>query len=133
MVNFKRNLGQILDEINNYTQDQDEAFYLTAILNSTTPNMMMKDFQSKGLFGARDVHKKILDIYYPIYNSNDETHIQLSELSKKAHKSVSIFLKGVDSDKNLEGVLLGKIRLEIKKYLSNEMKAIDKLVKQIIG
>jgi DNA-binding GntR family transcriptional regulator len=42
-----------------YTDDENEAYYLTAILNSTAPNAMMKDFQSKGLFGARDVQKNI--------------------------------------------------------------------------
>ena len=40
-----------------YTFNLNEAYYLSAILNSTAPNLMMKDFQSRGLFGARDVHK----------------------------------------------------------------------------
>ncbi|NJL58345.1 MAG: hypothetical protein HC887_00550 [Desulfobacteraceae bacterium] len=40
------------------TKNLQEAYYLTAILNATAPNLMMKDFQTKGLFGARDVHKK---------------------------------------------------------------------------
>ncbi len=48
-----------------YTYNINEAYYSIAILNSKIPNKMMKDFQSKGLFGARDVHKKILDIYFP--------------------------------------------------------------------
>lgn len=47
------------------THDPDEAFYLAAILNSSIPNTLMKDFQSKGLFGARHVSKKILDIPFP--------------------------------------------------------------------
>lgn len=42
-----------------------EAFYLASILNSSTPNLMMKDFQARGLFGARHVSKKILDVYFP--------------------------------------------------------------------
>ncbi len=29
-----------------------DAYYLSAILNSSAPNKMMKDFQSRGLFGA---------------------------------------------------------------------------------
>jgi hypothetical protein len=48
-----------------YTLDINEAYFLAAFLNSTIPNMQMKDFQAKGLFGARHVHKKILDIYFP--------------------------------------------------------------------
>lgn len=115
------------------TTNLKEAYYLTAILNSTTPNLMMKDFQTKGLFGARDVHKKILDIYYPKFDEKDEKHLRIAELSKTAHETVLIFLKGIHPDKKVEGIHLGKIRLDIKSYLSKEMKEIDKLVKQIIA
>jgi len=110
------------------TANLKEAYYLTAILNAATPNLMMKDFQTKGLFGARDVSRKILDIYYPKFDEKEEIHLQLAELSKAAHHSVSDFLKKqMDTAKKL-----GKIRLDIKKYLYNEMKEIDNLVKQII-
>lgn len=113
------------------TNNLDEAYYLTAILNSTTPNLMIKDFQTKGLFGARDIHKRILDIYYPKFNGNNPIHLQLAKLSKNAHESVSEFLSGFNTEKN-EVLNLGKIRLDIKKYLSKEMKIIDDLVKLII-
>ena len=117
-----------------YTKRLNEAYYLTAILNSTAPNLMMKDFQAKGLFGARHVHKKILDIYYPKFNEKNDIHLQLSELSKEAHHSVSNFLKdNINPDQKIEGLHLGRIRLEIKAHLSREIKEIDKLVKQIIG
>lgn len=111
----------------------NEAYYLTAILNSTTPNLMMKDFQTKGLFGARDVHKKILDIYYPKFDEKDEQHLQLAEWSKAAHEKVSAFLQTIDKTKKVEGLTLGKLRLDIKAHLTKEMKEIDKLVKKIIG
>ncbi|MDN3588068.1 N-6 DNA methylase [Pedobacter aquatilis] len=114
------------------TGNLNEAFYLTAILNSTTPNLMMKDFQTKGLFGARDVHKRILDIYYPVFDENDAKHSRISELSKLAHEIVSTFLEGIDKTKKVEGLQLGRIRLDIKEHLSQEMKEIDKLVRQII-
>lgn len=68
-----------------YTHDEGEAYYLTSILNSTAPNLLMKDFQAKGLFGARHVHKKILDIYFPKYDAKSKTHNQLAALSKTCH------------------------------------------------
>jgi hypothetical protein len=76
-----------------YVNDLDEASYLTSILNSSVPNLLMKDFKSKGLFGARDVHKKILDIYYPRFDKNDEVHLRLAELSKEAHEKTGKFLE----------------------------------------
>ncbi len=59
---------------------------MTAILNSSLPNLIIKDYQSRGLYGARDIHKKILDVYFPNFDENDELHTQLSVLSKTAHE-----------------------------------------------
>jgi hypothetical protein len=115
------------------TKNLQEAYYLTAILNATAPNLMMKDFQTKGLFGARDVHKKILDVYYPKFNKNNEIHLKLAELSKEAHILTAKFIEGnVDPDQKIEGIYLGKLRLEIKAHLSKEMKEIDNWVEQLI-
>jgi len=114
------------------TKNLKEAYYLTSILNSSVPNLLMKDFQSRGLFGARDVHKRILDIYWPKYDAENEIHSQLAVLSEQAHHSVSNFLKNIDPNQKIEGIHLGKIRLEIKAHLKKELKQIDNLVKQII-
>ncbi len=115
------------------TANLQEAYWLAAILNSTVPNLMMKDFQTKGLFGARDVCKKILDVYWPKFNGKNATHQQVAELGRKAHDSVSEFLAvHVDPDQKIEGIHLGKLRLEIKAHLHKEMKEIDTLVKQIM-
>jgi SAM-dependent methyltransferase len=115
-----------------YTFNLNEAYYLAAILNSTVPNLMMKDFQSKGLFGARDVHKKILDIYFPKYDEKILKHLSIAELSEKAHKKVTIFLSSIPPTQKIKGIHLGNIRLQIKKYLGDEIKMIDQLVKQIM-
>ena len=78
----------------------------------------MKDFQTKGLFGARDVHKKILDIYYPKFDKKDETHLRLTELSKEAHDKAAKYLKANAPKQELSAFHLGRIRLEIKKSIS---------------
>lgn len=111
----------------------NEAFYLSSILNSSTPNFMMKDFQSRGLWGARDVSKKILDIYFPKFNEEDETHMRLAELGKAAHERAAQYLKENPPQKELIAIHLGRLRVEIKKHLSAEMKKIDKIVKKMIG
>lgn len=114
------------------TKNINEAYYLTGILNSSVPNERMKDFQSRGLFGARDVHKKILDVYFPIYDELNELHKQLADLSKRAHKKALKFLDENPPIKELTAIHLGKLRVEIKTYLQTEMKAIDKIVKKIV-
>jgi hypothetical protein len=115
------------------TSNQSEAFYLSSILNSSVPNEMMKDFQSKGLFGARDVHKKILDIYYPKFDESNETHQLLAALSQTAHQKASAYLQTFPPKQELSAIHLGRLRVEIKKHLATEMKEIDLLVKKVIG
>lgn len=116
-----------------YTNNEKEAYYLTSYLNSNIPNLMMKDFQAKGLFGERHVHKKILDIYFPKFNEEEETHIRLAELSKAAHKKAVQYIKDNPPQKELTSIHLGRLRVEIKKHLSAEMKEIDKIVKKLVG
>jgi len=115
-----------------YTNNLNEAYYLSSILNSKTPNLMMKDFQSRGLFGARDVHKKILDIYFPKFDEKNEIHKKLSDLAEVSHRKADEYLKQNPPKQELTPMHLGKLRLEIKKYLSIEFAEIDVLVKKII-
>ncbi len=72
---------------------ENEAYYLSSILNSSIPNLLMKEFQARGLFGARHVSKKILDIYFPRYDESNEAHRQLAELSKAAHQKAKEYLE----------------------------------------
>lgn len=114
------------------TNNDNEAFYLVSILNSTIPNKLMKDFQSRGLFGARDVHKKILDIYFPRFNKNEKLHIQLAKAGKNAEHKTKEFLKKNPPTQPLTANKLGRLRLEIKNELKAELKEIDDLVKELL-
>ena len=110
-----------------------ESYFLTAILNSEAPNEIMKDFQSSGLFGARNIHKKLLDIYFPKFDATDEIHIRLAELSKTAHEKAAKFIEENLPQNELTATRLGRYRVDIKKHLHKEMKEIDGLVKRLVG
>ena len=71
-----------------------EANYLAAILNSDIVNEAIKPFQSMGLLGERDIHKKVLDLPIPVFDGNDEQHSNLADLGIAAHKQA----KGVIRD-----------------------------------
>lgn len=105
-----------------YTDSLSEAYYLTTVLNATLPNLMMKDFQSKGLFGARDVHKKILNVYFPKFSEKNEKHLRLAELGKIAHEKTAEFLRTIDKDIKIEGLQLGRLRMGIKKTSAKKCK-----------
>ncbi len=115
------------------TENCEEAFYLSTVLNSGAPNEMMKDFQAKGLFGARHVHKKILDIYYPRYDAASESHRRLAELGRLCHEKTAQYLADNPPPSPMSGIHLGKLRLAIKQHLGTELKEVDVFVKKLIG
>jgi hypothetical protein len=114
-------------------QNIQEAYYLTAFLNSSITNESMKDFKSRGLFGARDVSKKILDIYYPRFDGNDPVHLKLAELSKAAHEKTRCFIKDNPPKQELSAIHLGRMRTLLKKHLVTELGEIDRIVKGVLG
>ena len=85
------------------------------------------------MFGARHVHKKILDVYFPRFDPADSKHLQLAQLGKSAHEKVNEFLTGIPAEQKVAGNQLGRIRLEIKKHLAKEMKEIDGVVRGVVG
>ncbi|HEY9405412.1 MAG TPA: hypothetical protein VIQ24_22370, partial [Pyrinomonadaceae bacterium] len=102
-------------------------------LNSEITNSMMKDFQSSGLFGARNVAKKILDVYFPRFVKGDDRHARLARLSETAHDKAAAFLRANPPTAALTPRRLGNLRVAVKTEVETEMSAINKLVKEIIA
>ncbi len=112
--------------------DVNEAHYLAAILNSSAPNKKMKDYQSSGLFGARNIHKKILDIFYPKFSLTSKLHKQIAALSIESHDKASKFLVANPPIQELSAIFLGRMRTSLKKHLDRELTLIDELVLKLI-
>lgn len=93
----------------------------------------MKDFQATGLFGARHVHKKILDVFFPKFNEKQKTHLKLALLSEQAHKKAKEYISANLPKQELSAIHLGRYRMEIKKHLKEELQGIDELVEEVIG
>ena len=115
-----------------FTDDEFEAYYLISFLNANMPNQLIKAFQSKGLFGPRDVHKKILDIPLPRYDLSDSSHMMLSKLGKKCTSKSTEYIKKQDLPDSLTTHQLGSVRTSIRKYLKSELIEIDKIIRNII-
>jgi hypothetical protein len=112
-----------------FTHNLQEAHYLTCFLNTKTPNERIKDFQSTGLFGARDVHKTILEIPFPKYDPKNELHQQLSALGEACHAMMRNFMK---EKIDLTNYNVGRVRMQVAIYLETPLKAIDAIVQQLI-
>lgn len=106
---------------------EDEAHYVSAYLNSNYANEKIKDFQSRGLFGPRDVHKTILKIPFPKFQPKEESHLNLAKIGRRCSTLVDTFICN-NAIGALESRPLGKTRIAIKQLLSNELTEIDEIV-----
>jgi hypothetical protein len=110
------------------TNNEEEAHYLVATLNSPYLDELIKPLQSTGQFGPRNIHKKPLEFPIPLYDAGNPAHRKLAELSKVCHRKVATVLPALAQKYHS----VGKIRSEIKKELRDEIEQIDKLTKQLL-
>jgi hypothetical protein len=109
------------------TDRKTEAFYLCSILNSPTVDELIKPMQSRGLFGPRDIHKKVWELPIPEFNPSNEDHIKLATLGEECTKKVSKLLS-----KGIPQKSIGNLRKMIKGELKEEIEEIDGIVKRIL-
>lgn len=93
-----------------YTTDKlNEAYFLTAIINSPLITNSVKMFGSVGASGSlRNIHKHPLDFPIPIYNQQNQLHREIAEHGKKMERLVEELIqnwiedhfKNSDSNKN---------------------------------
>ena len=113
-----------------FTSTETEARFVEAYLNSGYANGLIKEFQARGLFGPRHVHKKILELPWPAYNANLPAHRRLVALGQAAAAKVQTVL-GSQQDLELDPRTLGRLRSRIRGELADLMSQIDALVENI--
>ena len=113
-----------------FVASEDEAHFVACYLNCGYINRAIKEFQSRGLFGPRDVHKKILELPWPDFSPNRPSHRRLVALGRRAALAVQGIL-GSQQDLELDPRTLGRLRSSIRRELASVMGEIDALVEAI--
>jgi|GEM_PF-708773 len=128
-----------------YTDDEDEAFYLCAVLNSSILDTLvepMKPPSKGGKRWAKDFHKKPLEFPIPKYDPSNELHKKLMELGReateKAWKALDSLLrekygKSLKTKGFLDYKELGGLRDEIRAELKDILSEIDSLVLELFA
>lgn len=107
------------------TNDELEAHYLCAVLNSGLINEKIKPLQPRGLFGERTIHRRPFMFPIPKFDNKDNVHLKLAELSKKCHdKIASLRFK----KRSAAGM-----RKDARKAVRLKIAEIDQLVSQLLG
>ncbi|MEW6409065.1 MAG: N-6 DNA methylase [Nitrospirota bacterium] len=117
------------------TNKKVEAYYLCSILNSPTVDELIKPLQSRGLFGPRDIHKKVWELPIPEFYPSNKDHMELARFGEECTKKVSKLLSKGTSSKTcaeLVSASIGNLRKMIKAELQEEIKEIDGIVRKIL-
>ncbi|MGH7800697.1 MAG: Eco57I restriction-modification methylase domain-containing protein [Thermodesulfobacteriota bacterium] len=107
-----------------------EASYLAAVLNAPVIDKLIKPMQSRGLWGPRDICKKVLELPIPQFEAKNTIHRELAELGKYYTAKVGRWLAGGGVG-NIKSI--GRLRGIVREMLRDELKEIDALVKEILG
>jgi hypothetical protein len=104
----------------------NEAHYVAAFLNSDYAAAAILDWMNKGLFGPRDINKRVLDVPWPRFDRKNSLHTDLAKASRAlARNAAALRSKMPDMVSGLQRTWL-RARLN-----SAKLKAIEELVKQI--
>jgi hypothetical protein len=116
------------------TNRSHEAHYLAAILNAPEIDRLVKPMQTTGLWGPRDIHKKVWELPVPEFNENNPKHTRLAEVAEGCAKKVNEMvpeLKEFFKDVRAPHAI-GRARTAVRDALSEELAEIDSLVKDIL-
>jgi hypothetical protein len=106
----------------------EEANYLIAILNSNVPSDEIKLFQSLGLMGERDIHKKVLELPIPIFDRKKPNHRSLAKLGVEGRRQAAEFIGGTALPASL-----AKKRGMVRKAVTDRIQEIDALVEPLLS
>ncbi|ABE53603.1 hypothetical protein Sden_0308 [Shewanella denitrificans OS217] len=80
-----------------HVQSEEEALYLTGLLNSEAVCLVIKEFQPRGAFGERHIHKLPIGATPP-YNPMDIVHIEVVATTKQLMVDWDNFKKSIPDE-----------------------------------
>ncbi len=109
-------------------EDEREALYLTAILNSETTRERVAQYQARGQWGARHFDKVMFNLPIPRFDPKQRLHLALVKTAERAEQiAADVVLP--------EGVRFQRARGLVRTALAEAGMAqeIDRLVAELLG
>lgn len=104
----------------------DEGHFLAALLNAPCVDAAIKTSQTRGLFGARDIHRRPFEVCaIPQFDEQNPDHQQLAAMSKAAHCAVA------ELDLAHTGVV--QARKQARQVARAWIEQIDVLAQRLLG
>jgi hypothetical protein len=105
---------------------KDEAHFLVSLLNAPCVDAAIKTYQTRGLFGARDIHRRPFEVCaIPRFDQDNPDHQQLTLLSQAAHKAVAML--------DLSHSKVVAARKQARQAASDCLTQIDAIAQRLLG
>ncbi len=109
-------------------QDESEAHYLCAVLNSSTVNLAIKPHQTGGQWGERHVTRLPFEVLpIPVYDPENPAHHELAAISLECHATVAHIAP------QMANGAIGRQRQEIRRMLQPGLQRLDGLVRRLLA
>jgi hypothetical protein len=91
--------------------------------------------QARGLWGPRDITKKVWELPIPQFNPGDKAHLRLAEIAEACTEKVKEMVPELkELFKGLRGPhAIGRARAAVREALKDELAEIDAIVKGILN
>ena len=115
-------------------QTEEEAQYLTAIINSRVLYEKLEPMMPKGQFGARHVQKHIWRLPIPEFDAGDSLHVDIADAGRQAAQGVERELENL-RQRYPQQLTVTIARREIRKWLreSAEGQRVEGVVGALLG
>ncbi len=110
-----------------YADSEDHALYLVGVLNSKLVNEAIKPYQSQGLQGERDIHRRPFEVCpIPLFDAKKKLHRQIVEVAREARE---VMLKW----RSKIGGKAAQAREAGRKVVQAELDRLDPLVAELLN
>jgi hypothetical protein len=92
------------------TNNRNEAYFLSVFLNSDYVDNLISDFVTRGLFGRRDVHKRVLDVPWPDWDPDIASHRRVAALGEAFAEEARRLVPSMPED-------VGRARTQLRSML----------------
>jgi len=120
--------GFIVDHIayRYYANSEEHALYLVGVLNTAVVNQAIKPYQSQGLKGERDIHRRPFEVCpIPVFDSKSDLHREIVEVARKARRKMLEW-------KSKIGGNAAQARQAARRIIRPELDELDELVSDLL-
>jgi len=110
-----------------YPASLEEGHYLVGALNSDVVNQAIKPYQTQGLWGERDIHRRPFEVCpIPRFDPKNPLHSRIAEVAEDAEHTLKRDLLQIKGP-------VGRARADARHILKPQLARLDELVAQLFS